>query len=305
MYKELLFMCMVMSVGPCVGMQKYANINLAGDAGHNPAEGFVIAILLSDAPAVDEFLKTGIDINRYAALGRTSSEFSPLFAAIITENASLVNKLLQKGADPNSLVQGLTNDPSLVGQAIGFINDGLQNLGLPAINFPPWLYEKRQQFYLLGSLPLLFWAVWSGNEEILKLLLDAGADTRATVADRAGNKVDFQKIGGYVPLTRTPTAVPRAAPSVAQPFVPQQSVQPAPQPLYPRLPTQPQRKPLVVPPVAPKVQSPPPQPLYPVIAAPAVPVKVPVPLPAVQVDELYDLLQQLHVLLGQVNRYIF
>lgn len=127
------------------------------------------AVKHNDMQSVQSLLKNGVDINVLDEAGQ-----SPLMWATERKNVEMAKFLINKGANVNAV--GLR------------VASGLTALSLAAVNgaapLARLLIERGADIHTApGGLPLLNLAAGAGHEEVVKLLLGAGANPKTKDAN--------------------------------------------------------------------------------------------------------------------------
>lgn len=167
-------------------------------------EQLMEAIKKKDKIKVSQLIQKGVNLD-YRQQGKAGS-ISPLESAVAFQEAELVDLLLNKGADVNNstrngytalfiAVINLVSDPKIIGNLIGHGAD--VNAKSSVEGWTPLLYATKKIFLsepvvirqlidaganindhnVFGETPLMYAAAFA-SDEVVKYLLEKGADTR-------------------------------------------------------------------------------------------------------------------------------
>jgi ankyrin repeat protein len=183
-------LCEASSVGKLevvkILLRKGATVDIKSQ---NGSTALVYAVIRRHPDVASELLRAGADPN--------SDHGSPLFMALTNEDVEMIRLLLDSKANPNildkngstPLIRSLEgNTLPLLFKAKDNINETtirkIQEQATVNLDIPKLLLEKRADVNLRDSYgaTALYYAAKKGRREIVKLLLEAGADPlRATV----------------------------------------------------------------------------------------------------------------------------
>jgi ankyrin repeat protein len=138
-----------------------------------PGFDFVLAASKGNVSRIEQYFRTGGDVNARDDKGRTA-----LIASCAAARVELVKMLLSKGADPNlkdndgftALAQAALARAT-ADRTAGYSGGGTEIVRL--------LLDNGADVNAKGGWPPLFFAAETGNNDIVKLLLENGAEVNA------------------------------------------------------------------------------------------------------------------------------
>jgi ankyrin repeat protein len=187
--KKIVLVVVLPLVFLCGGQQS------AGQAGSNELnEGLIQAAAAGNAAAVEELLQQGADINAQGRFGNT-----PLMMAVQSDKVDMVKLLLKKGADPDglggaALLTAIDGDNLEIVKLLlegGANTDVAENDGTTPLTKAVQRNHTAMVKLLLEKganpntwSPPLYFAAGQGDVEVVRLLLDHGADINETNANQ-------------------------------------------------------------------------------------------------------------------------
>jgi FOG: Ankyrin repeat len=157
---------------------------------------FIKAIKSGDIKSVENFIKSGINVNAKDYIENeygTKYKYAPIIAAVEINNEKIVKMLLDAGANPNAKWFLYFVHPkrykccdTALSLAVKSGNANIVKMFIDAgvnINSKIDYYAYYNRGDEIKRDPPLIEAILAGNKEILKMLIDAGADLNIRGAD--------------------------------------------------------------------------------------------------------------------------